>query len=176
MKFLELSEGRCSQDSLFIRRPDVLPAYVEERMNRNLSDITLCPDRSLLCFFHDGMIRKTPLSSVPDESGAVRKVLHNPALFRSGTLTAGGYAVTFNNSIDIPAGILRSCGTLIPLCEDDFLAWLSDTVMDTSQACGLLGCSRQNLAYMSASGQLSPLRKDVKGNLYTEGSLLKTRW
>jgi hypothetical protein len=50
MKMLELSEGKCSQDSLYIRKIDELPAYVSERMSRNLVDVTLLSDNTLLGF------------------------------------------------------------------------------------------------------------------------------
>ncbi|WP_073387450.1 hypothetical protein WAA20_01880 [Butyrivibrio fibrisolvens] len=41
MKFLELSEGRCSQDSLYIKKIDSLPEYVHNRNLQNLTDLYL---------------------------------------------------------------------------------------------------------------------------------------
>ena len=36
MKMLEISKGKCSQDSLYIKKTDVLPAYVLERQKEIL--------------------------------------------------------------------------------------------------------------------------------------------
>ena len=50
MRFLEISEGRCSQDSLYIRPINALPSYVIERKKRNLIDCTTLDNNVLLCF------------------------------------------------------------------------------------------------------------------------------
>ena len=50
MNLLELSEGKCSQDSLYIRKTDELPIYVSERMKHNLADVTLLNENTLLCY------------------------------------------------------------------------------------------------------------------------------
>ena len=63
MTFLEKSGGRCSQDSLYIRRLSQIPDYVKERRQRNLKDCTLCAGRTLLCFFLDGTVKKVSLNS-----------------------------------------------------------------------------------------------------------------
>ena len=40
----------------------------------------------------------------------------------------------------------------------------------------ILECSRQNMAYMVKQEQLTPLKEDVKGNLYLKKDVLKLRW
>lgn len=50
MKFLEISEGRCSQDSLYIRKIDRLPDYVVERQKHNLVECVPMDEHALLCF------------------------------------------------------------------------------------------------------------------------------
>ncbi|MBR4163146.1 MAG: hypothetical protein IKR11_06450 [Solobacterium sp.] len=176
MKFLEIAEGRCSQDMLCIHKINELPEYVLQRMNRNLTDITICNDDSLLCFFKDNTIRKIHLTEFIHEDNNITKILNNRALFESGTLTPDGYAVTFNNAIDIMASQLYSSGTKIPLEKDDFIAFVKNTVADTSQACNILECSRQNLSYIVNNNRLRAYRKEVKGALYSKGDILKTQW
>lgn len=175
MKILEISEGRCSQDSFFIRKTDELPLYVMERMKNNLRDCMVCESGSLLCFFLNGEIRKISLSSLSGVEG-VDKILKNRALMLSGKISAGGYSVTFNDFIDIPAHLLCSKGTRIELELSDFFSFVRRNVCDTGEACGLLKCSRQNLSYLVRQGELEPVKKEVRGNLYLKGDVLKNTW
>ncbi len=176
MTFLEKSGGRCSQDSLYIRRLSQIPDYVKERRQRNLKDCTLCAGRTLLCFFLDGTVKKVSLnsykSSDENENTAVRKILENDALYSSGKITAGGYAVTFNDSLDLSAASLYESGVTVPLSLNDFLSFVKGNMLDTAEACDVLSCSRQNLDYLAKKGAISPVRERVRGNLYLKGEVL----
>ena len=86
-------------------------------------------------------------------------------------LGAGGYYATFNNSIDIPAAKLYQTGVKLPLRRGDFVNFVKKNMMDTSEACRILECTRQNLSYMVNKGSLKPVKEDVKGNLYQKGNL-----
>lgn len=171
MKLLELTSGCCAQDSMYIRRITDLPDYVVKRVSKNLDDCVILDDFSLLCFFKNGAVKKVLLKRLTDVDGVAR-ILENESLYRSGRLSAGGYAVTFNNSIDIPAGILYEAGITIPLSTDDFKKYVQKNVLDTSECCDLLSCTRQNLAYMVSQKQLTPIKVDVKGNLYLKGNVI----
>lgn len=61
IKFLEISEGRCSQDSLCIRKIDRLPEYVSRRRETNAVDCVLLEDCRLLCFFANEEVKKIDL-------------------------------------------------------------------------------------------------------------------
>lgn len=84
MKFLEISEGRCSQDNLYIKKIDELPDFVIKRQQKN--------------------------------------------------------------------------------------------ILDTTESCSMLECSRQNISYMVSQGQLAPVKEEVRGNLYLKGDVLRTMW
>ncbi|WP_035793702.1 hypothetical protein [Butyrivibrio sp. AE3006] len=187
MRFLELSNGRCSQDSLYIKKLDELPTYVINRQNRNLSDCTPIRDSSLLCFFADNTVRKTNLGNLfetkdkvidiyPSIKSEIDKILRYPDLFSSCKVGTGGYFVSFNDSIDIPSSLLYDTGELIPLTPDDFFSFAKKNLLDTTQCCDILECSRQNISYMVQQGQLSPIKENVKGNLYSYGEVLKNKW
>lgn len=170
IKFLEISEGKCSQDSLIVKKAEVLPEYVKKRMLHNLSDVVISDD-SLLGFFKDDTVRKVPFEKIYLMDGA-EKLKNNSRLLESGRVGAGGYYVTFNNSIDIPAAGLYKAGTKLPLKKSDFLNFVRKNILDTSEVCGMLECSRQNLAYMLNKDILKPIKEDVKGNLYLKGDVL----
>ena len=175
MKFLELSEGRCSQDSLCIKKLESMPKYVEKRMLTGLTDCVALEDKSLLCFFRDESVKKVILNKLTSEEG-VGKVLSNEMLYNSCTLGTDGFYISFGNTIDIPAWLLYKKGQKIPLNYRDFLSFVSRNVIDTSESCSLLECSRQNLAYMVSQKQLDPLKENVKGNLYLKKDILSKKW
>lgn len=173
-KMLELSLGRCSQDNLYIKKIDSLPEYVIKRMERNLSEVLII-DNGLICFYNDGRINKIKLSDL-NEFDDIEKLKNNKLLFESGVISPGGYAVTFNNSIDIPAYMLYELGIIIPLSKNDFITFVNKNVLDTTDATELLKCSRQNIAYLNNQEELRPLKKEVRGNLYLKGDLIRTKW
>lgn len=171
MKLLELSEGRCSQDSLFIRKTDILPDYVTSRMNRNLVDFVLLDNNEGLCFFADDTVKIIFLSDFEE----VSDFLSNHSFIRTGQIGCGGYYLTFNDSVDIPAEKIYKLGMTIPLKRDDFITFL-DNILDTSESCKLLNCSRQNLSYLVKQKQLTVAKPNVNGNLFMKGDVLRNQW
>ncbi len=175
MKFLEISKGKCSQDHLFIERIPDLPEYVIERQAKNLLDVSMLDSDILLCFFADETVRKVDLTKLSGQND-VDKVISNEALYRSGKVGVGGYALTFNDSIDIPAWQLYEAGEIIPLTMRDFKRFIKNNVLGTGECCELLECSRQNIAYLVKKKQLEPLKIHETGNLYLRGDVEKIRW
>lgn len=173
--FLELSNGRCSQDQLYIKRIDELPDYVAERAKKNIKECVVLNQNTLLCFFADNTTRKVCLDELPQLDG-IDKVRKNLQLLMSCQVGTGGYCITFNNAIDIPSALLYSAGIPIPLGLEDFVTFIRGNVFDTTDSCNALSCSRQNLAYLVKQEQLNTIRNDVKGNLYLKGSVLKNTW
>ena len=175
MRFLELSNGRCSQDSLYIKKLDQLPEYVVSRQKRNLTDVTILNATSLLCFFRDDSVRKIDIKKI-SEFADLDKILNNPALFSSCKVGTDGYFITFNDSIDLPSYMLHNAGTIIPLTPEDFFTFTKKSLLDTTQCCDILECSRQNISYLVKRGQLTPVKENVKGSLYSYGEVLKNQW
>ena len=174
MKILEISEGRCSQDGLYIKIMERIPDYVEKRMLRNVAECMISEDRYVICFFADDSVKKIDLSELSEDG--IEKILRNRDLFESCRVGTGGYSITFNDSIDIPAAVLYRSGIRVPLGLGDFTAFVQKNVLDTTQTCSLLQCTRQNLSYMVGKDQLKPVREEVKGNLYFKGDVLKRMW
>ena len=125
MKFLEISEGKCSQDCLYIKKIDTLPDFVIERQKKNIVECVLSDNHTLLCFFEDDTIKKIQLEDLQ--------------LFEE------------QNKI-------------------------KNNVLDTTESCDLLECSRQNMSYMVRKQQLTPVKEEVRGNLYLKGDVLRTLW
>jgi hypothetical protein len=172
--FLELSGGRCSQDSLCIKKIDTVPAFVEDRMKTNLTGMFVSGD-SLICFFADDTAKRVELKNLEDVKG-VDKIRANKELLSSGHIGSGGYYVTFNESIDLPAATVYARGTELNVKKEDFLAFVGASLLDTTETCDILSCTRQNLAYMVKQESLVPVKENVKGNLYFRDDVHKSRW
>ena len=173
--FLEISRGKCSQDSMYVKQIKELPGYVAERQRRNLTGCFLLRGHEILCVYADGTVMKTDLAMLSDITD-VNKILGNEELFRSGKMGTGGYFITFNNSIDVPAHVLYGKGERVPLTPDDLKMMAAYGLVDTSGACEMMNCSRQNLSYMIGKGALSPLVEDVKGNLFLKDDVIRNMW
>ena len=106
----------------------------------------------------------------------ISKILTNGALFESCKVSPGGYAASFNDSMDLPSSTLYETGFELPLTVDDIKTVVEKNVLSTAESCSLLQCSRQNIAYMVDRRQLVPLKKDDTGSIYLKGELLQTRW
>ncbi|MCQ2522531.1 MAG: hypothetical protein MJ105_09165 [Lachnospiraceae bacterium] len=173
--FLELAEGRCAQDHLYVRKIDRVPEYVKERAKKNVKECSLLENDRLLCFFVDGCTKIISLADIA-EIEDVDKILKNKMLMRSVSVGVGGYSISFNRSIDISAVLLYDEGKDIPLTLNDFALFVQNNIVDTSGACDMLECSRQNLSYMVKEGSLSPIRLNLKGNLYLKGNISEKMW
>lgn len=173
--FLEISEGKCSQDMLYIRKINSLPAYVMKRARRNITECTIVEGNQLLCFFADDTVKKADISKWTDLDD-INRVVNNQMVFESVKVGTGGYSITFNDSIEVSARLLWDRGKLIPLTPNDFLSFVRRNVLDTSECCEILECSRQNLSYLVKEKSLNPIKENVKGNLYLKGDILRNRW
>lgn len=179
MKFLELSKGRCSQDSMYIKRLESVPSFVTKRNLKNLTECTALENNNLLCIFADGTVKKVSLSALlsnADVHNDVKKLINNHQLFLSCKIGTGGYYVTFADSIDLPAWLLYKSGKNIPLSYSDLLAFIKTNLLDTQEACQELACTRQNISYMVAHNQLNPVKESAMGNLYMKGDVVKNGW
>lgn len=180
MRFLELSKGKCSQDGLYIKMIDKLPEYIKERQNRNIKECVVCDEKKILCFFVDDTVKKIDLEKIDSDKNSImydiQKVLGNDKLYQSCCVGTGGYSITFNDSIDIPAYILYDAGESISLSLNDFICFAKNNLLDTSACCSLLDCSRQNISYIVKQEYLKPIKEDIKGNLYLKGETVKNMW
>lgn len=172
MKLLELAQGRCSQDWLYINKIDALPEFVRKRDTHNLVDCTALEGGVLLCFFKDNIVKKISLSDILDYHG-VDKVIANRELYESCMLGCEGYYITFNDSIDIPSWLLYERGRLLDVSYEDFVTFTRKNIVDTTKACELLECTRQNLSYLVKQHDIEPVMAGISGNLYLKNEVLR---
>ncbi|WP_051594231.1 hypothetical protein [Butyrivibrio sp. AE3003] len=92
-------------------------------------------------------------------------------LYESCSLGWGGYYVTFNDSIDIPSWLLYEKGRMIDISYEDFITFIGKNIVDTTKACELLECTRQNLSYLVKQHNIEPVMTGVNGNLYLKSQI-----
>ena len=173
-RLLELSQGRCSQDALCIKKIDELPEFVLSRMKKNIRECVAGDSHCLLCFFEDGTVRRVNIEELEHVEGTEKIILNND-LYESCRIGAGGYYITFNDSIDISSAVLYRAGISLPVRLSDFEAFAKKNILDTTQVSEMLECSRQNLSYLVKKERLKPLREEVKGNLFLKGDVIRNK-
>jgi hypothetical protein len=173
-RLLVLADGRCAQDECFIvpLKAESFPPELRRRLAVTLSCIVPTPDRTLL-FYRDGLvgsISDTVLQELPytrdsGESCAVdsdrdrlerRLRLYQEHLTRL-TMQAGGHGITVADDGHIPAGVLRSYATPIPVTATDFKTYLQQELIDTAEAARIMGCTRQNIQDLVRRGRIKPV-------------------
>ncbi len=60
---------------------------------------------------------------------------------------------------------MRQQGSLLPLSVTDILGFARNNIVDTTTACDMLQCSRQNLSYLVKTERLIPVINGTKENL-----------
>lgn len=171
MALLSLSKGKCSQDSCYIEEiaGEDIPGNIQDRMLLNVTECFPSDDRQIICMFRDDTVRKIDLKGLTDRCKDVSHILKNDALFRSVKVGVGGYSISFNDSIEIPVSVLREEGILVPLTTNDFMNFLRHNIVDTTKACDMMQCSRQNMSYLIEKEKIVPVICGTKVNMYTKG-------
>jgi len=170
IKLMELSSGRCSQDSIYIKRTNEIPDFVKERFYHHVSECFISGEDSIICFFKDKTIRKIKLQDLEHING-MEKVIKNEALKNSLRPTCDGFSISFDNSIEIPCELLYKSGIHMPLSPDDFTSYVKNNLMETSECCRALECSRQNLSYLVNEKKIKPIRQLSNNALYSKGDI-----
>lgn len=60
---------------------------------------------------------------------------------------------------------------LLPLTANDFYDFVYRNVVDTTRACDMLQCSRQNLSYLVKEEKIKPIIYGTKENMYLKGEI-----
>ena len=175
MAFLSLSKGKCAQDHCYIEAIvwDDIPIDIRDRSKVNVLECFPTEDGQLICMFRDNTVRKINLKELKEKCKDVVYVLQNRKLLDSVKVGIGGYSVVFNDSIEIAVADLREVGVVLPLTSEDLYGFIRRNVVDSTEACDMLQCSRQNLSYMVKEGNIAPIIKGAKTNLYTRGAIEK---
>lgn len=177
MAMLSLSKGRSSQDDCYVKeiREDEVPESIKNRWSGNVVECFPTERGDMVCMFCDNTARLICLDKLADKYPEIAHVIRYRELLESMQVGVGGYSISFNESIEIAALDLVKIGTLLPLQASDFYGFVQKNVLDTTNACLMIECSRQNLSYLVKEKRLTPIIQGTKENLYTKGEISRLK-
>ena len=167
-QLLMLTMGRCAQDDCYLEEisADQLPALLTERWKTKLEDVVPMQEARLLLFFRNGEVRIADMKVIADNHTECKPYLSRAERFNAVEVQPDGYGVAWSERAVISDRELYANSKRVPLSLDDFIGFVQHRVVSASEACQILGCSRQNIDDLMKSGKLHPIRRDAKYKLF----------
>ena len=177
-ELLMLANGRCAQDDCYLVPVDEaqLPTEVRQRFLTRIEDVIPLEDFCLLVFFRDGSVKKCDLRSHFENTKALQVLLNRADAFCSFTLQPGGYGVEWDINMSVSDSMLYAMGTQVPLSATDFQSFVVHRIVNVAEAAEILGCTRQNIEYLTRTDKLHPVKSSGKNTLYLKSEILKRNW
>ena len=174
---LSLSKGRSSQDACYVKevREDDVPDQIKNRWLDNVIECFTTERGDIVCMFQDNTTRLIRLEKLLEKYPRILHVIKHRELLESVQVGVGGYSISFNESIEIASSDLVEKGELLPLQANDFYGFVQKNIVDTTNACLMIDCSRQNLSYLVKEKRVTPIIQGTKENLYTKGEITRIK-
>lgn len=177
-QLLMLTMGRCTQDDCYLVPIDEaqLPKEVHQRFMTRIEDVIPLDDYCLLVFFRDGIVKKCCLKEHFEKTKLFHVLLNRADYFYSVHLQPGGYGVEWDVNMSVSDSMLYRIGKKVPLSAADFKSFVVHRVVNVAEAADILGCTRQNIEYLTRTGKLHPIKSSRKNTLYLKSEILKRNW
>ena len=175
---LMLSMGRCAQDDYYLvpLEEDQLPKQIQNRFAKLIEDVVPLDNFELLVFFRDGTVKKCSMQERFAHTPAFGVLLKNRDFFYAVNLQPGGHGVEWDVNLSVSAATLYHTGKKVPLTVSDFQNFVVHRIVNVAEAAEILGCSRQNIDYLTKTGKLHPIKSSGKNTLYLKSEVLKRNW
>lgn len=177
-ELLMLSKGRCEQDDYYlvqISQKD-LPDDIKSRNNKKIEYVVPLEKYNLVVFFRNGKTKKCNVKKQFDEIINLNSKYKDKETFKKVKIIVGGYGLTWGNHLNISNENLYDNGKTIPLTIDDFKCFVSESIVNSSEASELLNCSRQNIDDLVKRDKLHPIRQSEKNKLFLKDEVLQREW
>lgn len=175
---LMLGNGRCAQDSYYlvpVSEQQLLEEFFS-RYQKKVEDIIPLEKNHILVFFRNGEIKKCDMMQLVGTDHRFRVIMQKTELFCNAKVQAGGYGISWGDGLEITDEILYDNGVVVPLSAADFLKFVSDRVVSTSEATELLECSRQNIDDLVKRKKLHPIKITPQNKLFLKSEILQRMW
>lgn len=172
---LRAGKGKSAQDLNYleeIKEVD-LPEWVVKRRKSNLMESFISADNSVVCFLMDGTVRKAGVKDLAKDVPKLETIQDNRRLLETVKVDVGGYGIVFNDSIAVEKRIFIKRSKKLNVSAGDFYTFAEKNIVNTGEACVMMECSRQNLAYLIKINLLKPIKTGWKENLFFKGSIDK---
>ncbi|HBA49567.1 MAG TPA: hypothetical protein DCZ91_17585 [Lachnospiraceae bacterium] len=176
--FLVLAEGRCAQDSYYLKEiPErELPESFADRYRKRIEDVLPRENGQLLVFFRDDSVRRCDIGALTGGDRRFRAILDRKELFHSVKVSVGGYEVSWGENLTISDFALYDSGKKDCFQADDFVQFAEQCLVNTSGAAEILNCSRQYINELVCEGRLHVVRQDSRNRLFMRSEVMKCRW
>lgn len=164
-KLLMLCDGRCAQDSYYLKAASKEIGELQERFKKKVEDVLVLEGMCLLIFFRNGEVRKCSLKKYFENNKTFRALLMYPEHFENVKVQVGGYGICWNEDMVISDEVLYRMGAEISLSAGDFYRFVERNLINSAEAANILGCSRQNIEKLIDSGKLHPVKRFAKSTL-----------
>ena len=172
-KLLQISEGRCAQDELFLvkcKESDMIPE-IQDRLKEKVRDVLPMEDLKIMVFFMNGTSRIINIGKLLDGDRRFARITADHNLFQSVSVSPGGNGIEWGRERFILAETLYHAGKNAHINLDDLLTFVRKRVVDTTEAAGLLNCSRQYIGQLSSKGRISPFKCGSNNSLFLRSDI-----
>jgi len=179
LDLLDKADGRCAQDDYFIEKldPAELPKSIKNRLGKRIEASVPLGRGQYVLSFRNGKVKKCnidPLIQNKSELSAFIKA--HPDHLDKATISAGGSVLRWDERLMIPCAELYNSATQINVSTEELKAIISCSIIDTADACELLGCSRQYINELVSCGRLLPIKSTEKSTLFLKADVEKMLW
>lgn len=175
---LMLTMGRCAQDDYYLVpiEETKLPEQIRQRFEKLIEDVVPLNNFALLVFFRDGSVKKCSIMERYEYAPSFGVLFRNEDFFYAINIQPGGHGIEWDVNLSISAATLYRIGKKVPLTVSDFQNFVVHRVVNVAEAAEILGCSRQNIDYLTKTGKLHPIKSSGKNTLYLKSEVLKRNW
>ena len=175
IRLFAANNGKSSQDECYIEeiKNEDIPDWVLDRQKHNIHDCFPIYENRVICLLDNDSVIEVDLSKCIEDNNKLAAVLKNKRVLNTLSVDAGGYGISFNNTVFLDAFTLRKYGVVLPIYASVFYDFINHSIVNTTEACEILQCSRQNLAYMVKQGMISPLKEGWRENVFLKGDITR---
>lgn len=177
-ELLVKSKGRCAQDNYYIIPVDVniIQSEFADRYEKKVDNVVPLKNNRVLVFFRNGEIKICNISKICNDNRYFGPVLSSSSVFEKVSVEAGGYGIKWGENAMISDHELYECGEIVPLELDDFVSFITNTVVSSAEAAELMNCSRQNVNDLVTRGKLHPVKAEQKNTLFLKSEIMQRLW
>lgn len=171
-RLLMIAEGRCAQDecAVFPVKDIRLPMWINERLEKKLEFVQPLDAWTLLLVYRNGEIWRLDAEELLAHNMRTMNILYRPDKHRAAKKMPGGEGVEWSDGVFLTAAELYGKGQKLPLTKGELDALVKNYVVDTSEICYELDCTRQYVSKLVRENGLEEF-KATSGRLFARSDV-----
>ncbi|SDB28707.1 hypothetical protein SAMN02910298_01392 [Pseudobutyrivibrio sp. YE44] len=144
---------------------------MKERQKNNIYECFPIVENRIICLLNDDTVLEVDLRKCLEDVPKLETILSNERLLSTLKVDAGGYSVSINEDIIIEKRVLLEHGIVIPIYAQVFRDFAKHSIVNTTEACTMLECTRQNMSHLIKTNVLHPLKNGWRENVFLRGEI-----